>query len=201
MEPNNNGVVLIVDDTRNLADLYTAWLSDTYTVKTAYGGEDALEQLDNTVDIVLLDRRMPDLAGEEVLATIRERDFDCQVALVTSIEPDTDIVTLGFDDYIQKPVTKPALHTLVESLSIRMDYSEKLQEYFALVSKRVTLQTAMDTDEFAVHPEICKLDNQIRDLQEDIDGLLSDFSNDDFRGAFQALSRDEDIGTAFHGIS
>lgn len=187
MQTDKNGVVLIVDDDRNLADLYSSWLSELYTVKTAYSGEAALTKLNPSVDVVLLDRRMPDLDGEHVLATIRERDLHCQVALVTSSALDYDSLPLGFDDYIRKPVSKPALRTLIESLLIRTEYSKRLQDYFALVSKRVALQTEKDDEELAAHPEVRKLDAQIAELKQEIDGLLSEFSDAEYRAIFSTL--------------
>lgn len=201
MESKANAVILIVEDNRDLADLYAAWLSDSYAVKTAYDGEDALEQLDASVDIVLLDRRMPGFAGDEVLGTIRERGFDCQVALVTSVEFDYDSLALGFDDYLQKPATKSSLRILVESLCIRMDYSDKLREYFALVSKRVALQAGKDAEELAARPEVHELDDRIASLGREVDGLLTDFSEEDFRAVFKSLPADGDSETAFRGRS
>ncbi|TKX52052.1 response regulator, partial [Halorubrum sp. SS7] len=59
-------LVLVVEDEPDLADLYAAWLGDEYRVRTAYGGREALDQLDETddeVDAILLDRRMPGLSG------------------------------------------------------------------------------------------------------------------------------------------
>lgn len=201
METNKDAVILIVDDKRHLADLYTVCLSDDYTVKTAYSGQDALDQLDASVDILLLNRRMPDLTGEDVLATIQEYGFSCQFALVTSITPDTDILDLGFDDYLQKPVTEPELHTLVESLVVRLTCSETLQEYFALVSERVVLQTELDADDLTDHPELRRLDAQIRALREEINGLLEEFTDTDFRATFHALSPDKDGPTSFESFS
>ena len=52
--------ILVVEDEEPLADLFTAWLSDEYTVDTAYTGEEALELLNETLNVVLLDRRLPD---------------------------------------------------------------------------------------------------------------------------------------------
>lgn len=201
MEPNTNAVVLIVEDNRDLADLYAQWASESHTVRTAYDGADALEQLDTSVDIVLLDRRMPGLSGDEVLGTIRERGFDCQVALVTSVELDFDSLSLGFDDYLQKPVTKQSLDVLIESLHIRTDYSEKVREHFALVSKRVALQTEKGANELATRPEVDELDDRIAELGRDVDGLLDDFSEADFRAMFETLSADDDFGATFHGHS
>lgn len=188
MKANTDATVLIADDNRNLADLFTERLSNSYTVRTAYGGEEALTKLDASVDVVLLDRRMPDIAGEEVLTTIREREFDCQVALVTSVAMDYDSLPLGFDDYLRKPVSECSLHVLVESLLIRREYSANLQEYFALVSKRVALQCEKEADEFATHPQVRKLDDRIAELREEIDGVLEDLSESEYRALFASLA-------------
>lgn len=59
-------LVLVVEDEPDLADLYAAWLGDEYRVRTAYGGQEALDELDEAddeVDAILLDRRMPGFPG------------------------------------------------------------------------------------------------------------------------------------------
>lgn len=199
MASDTNAVVLVVDDNRSLADVYTTWLAESYTVKTAYSGEDALDQRTPDVDIVLLDRRMPGLSGEQVLERIRAQNFDCQVAMVTSVEMDYDSLPLKFDDYLQKPATKTDLKTLVESLTIRQEYSEKLQEYFALVSKRVALQTQKDSTDFTTNPEVEALDARIESLRDDIDGLLADLPADEYTALFHVMAAD-DVDESTHSV-
>ena len=75
--------VLVVDDDRQLADLYAAWLRGEYDVRTAYGGEEAIEAMSGAVDVALVDRLMPRIPGDEVLkrigrASCRERVY-CEV--------------------------------------------------------------------------------------------------------------------------
>ncbi|WP_137284635.1 HalX domain-containing protein [Halorussus salinisoli] len=187
MSESDTGRILVVDDNRDLADLYADWLAGTYTVKTAYSGEETLTKLDSSTDIVLLDRRMPDLSGDDVLGTIRDQGLDCRVALVTSIEPDYDILDLGFDDYLQKPVQSAELHDLVESLLTRTQYSEHIQEYFAVVSKKATIQSEKDDSELATHPEFTSVVEQSSKLKSEIDTLQEDFTEDDFVAAFHDL--------------
>lgn len=129
-------VVLIVEDERRLADFYTELLADTYTVRTAYDGDRALDLIDETVDVVLLDRHLPDYSGDEILCEIRRRGIDCRVAMVTAVVPDFDILELGFDDYVEKPVFKDELEATVERLLHRNGFDAALQEYFALTSKK-----------------------------------------------------------------
>ena len=67
------GAVLVVEDETHLAELYSEYLDDNYDVRTAYGGVEAIEMLASDLDIVLLDRRMPIVSGNEVPAARSER--------------------------------------------------------------------------------------------------------------------------------
>ncbi|PSP15165.1 DNA-binding protein, partial [Halobacteriales archaeon QH_10_67_13] len=84
--------VLVVDDERDVADAYAAQLEEEFIVMTAYGGQQALDWIDASVDVVLLDRRMPDISGDEVLEKIHGRDLQARVAMVTAVDPDFDII-------------------------------------------------------------------------------------------------------------
>ena len=110
--------VLIVEDERDLADLYAEWLESAgHRTRTAYRGTTALEAADEVVDVALLDRRLPEMQGEEVLDRIRERGLGCAVAMVTAVEPEADIVEMGFDEYAVKPVGESELTALVDELA------------------------------------------------------------------------------------
>jgi len=132
--------VLVVDDNTDVADLYATQLSAEHDVRTAYGGREALDRLDEDVGVVLLDRHMPDLEGDEVLDRIRETEYDCRVAMVTAVDPDFDIVDLGFDEYVTKPVDREQLLDTVDRLVARTGYSETIRRYYALVSTRAALE-------------------------------------------------------------
>ena len=111
--------VLFVDDEPALADGRAAQLSDQYDTRTAYDGRAALEVLDDDVDVVFLDRRMPGRPGEAVLESIRERGHDCSVVMVTGVEPDADVVEMGFDEYLVKPVEADDLREAADRLLAR----------------------------------------------------------------------------------
>jgi DNA-binding response OmpR family regulator len=172
-------VVLIVEDEPDLADLYATWLDDEYEVRVAYGGREALEELDEQVSVVLLDRRMPDLSGDEALAEMRSRGFECRVAMVTAVEPDFDIVAMGFDDYLVKPVSKDALHDTVSNLLLRNAYDSGVQELFSLASKKALLESEKGPSALAESEEYQELDEQLADLREDLDETLGQFGETD----------------------
>ena len=178
--------VLIVEDETDLADLYAIYLSDLYEVQTANDGRTALELVGDDTDIVLLDRRMPDMTGDEVLTEIRSRGVDCRVAMITAVEPDLDIVEMPFDDYLVKPVTREDLHELVEVLLRRAGYDERTQEFFRLASKKAALESTPDVS-VEEEDEYRELTQRMDELRENLDETLSDLTDDDFRQAFASF--------------
>ncbi|EMA68915.1 response regulator receiver protein [Halorubrum aidingense JCM 13560] len=188
-------LVLVVEDEPDLADLYAAWLGDEYRVRTAYGGQKALEELDevdNEVDAILLDRRMPGLSGDEVLAAVRERGIDCRVAMVTAVEPDFDILKMGFDDYLVKPVTSDTLRETVEGLLRRGEYDTEMQELFALTSKKAMLEAEKSATELDGNDEYRRLTDRIAELRSKADESLEAMTEgDDFEKLFQEFDTDE----------
>ncbi|SIR72307.1 HalX domain-containing protein [Haladaptatus litoreus] len=183
---SNVPTVLIVDDERAITNLHARWLENSYNIKKAYNGTEALEQIDKSVDIVLLDRRMPDLSGQEVLNEIRDQEIDCRVAMVTAVEPDFDILELGFDDYICKPVSNPEqLHNVVSSLRTRSTYDTQLQEMLALSTKKAALEERKKTDELTRHSEYADLKARLESLRNDLSETVEGLDNDDLRAEFQ----------------
>jgi DNA-binding response OmpR family regulator len=166
MSDETPATVLAVDDEPDLAELYRVYLDSAYDVRIATGGEAALERMDESVDVVLLDRRMPDLSGHEVLSAMREAGYDARVAMLTAVEPDVDIVDMPFDDYKTKPVTKGDLLTLVEVLLHRAEFDAHSQEFFALASKKAALEAAgtTGTEEYE---ELIERMESVRDRVDD----------------------------------
>jgi DNA-binding response OmpR family regulator len=160
--------VLIVDDDRDLADLYATWLRDDYYTRVAYSGEDALAELHTGIDVVLLDRRLPDISGDEVLVTLRDRGMDCRVAMVSAVTPDFDIIDLGFDDYLTKPVGREALHRTVERL-VEVDSYDAL--HIRLSSLRIlrnVLREEKSKAELAANERFQDLEKRIAELEAEI---------------------------------
>ena len=137
---SENPTVLVVDDEPELADLYAAWLRGAYDVRTAYGGTEAIAAIESGVDVAFIDRLMPRMSGSELVSYIRSEEYDCRVSIVTAIEPDFDIIEMGFDEYMVKPIGREELKRVVDALVTRSTYDKQLREFFALASKRAALQ-------------------------------------------------------------
>lgn len=181
--------VVIVEDERELADLYAEWLSESYEVRTAYRAEEALEVIDEAVDVLLLDRRLPAASGDEVLSTVRDREIDCQVAMVTAVDPDLDIIDMGFDDYVVKPLERSDLQDLVKRLLTRGLYNDEVRDYFALVSKRANLETAKAPTELEADPRYEELEAEIEAHEKRLDDIVERLGDDDFSAVLRTLQR------------
>ncbi|MFC3958177.1 response regulator transcription factor [Halovivax cerinus] len=165
--------ILVVDDERELADLYATWVDGEYVVRTAYNGSEALTRVDDDVDIVLLDRRMPDLSGDEVLERIRELGLDCWVIMVTAVDPGLDIVELDVDDYVTKPVSRSTLIRIIENLRVQSRYTDTERRQLAAVSNK------MESLESDSQIDGVRETDAYRDLEEDLK-QLSDSLVDEF---------------------
>lgn len=192
MSDSDRPVVLIVEDEPDVAETYRLWLREDYEVEMAHDGDEGLSKLDADVDVVLLDRMMPGLSGDEVLEQIRERDLDCRVSMVTAVEPDFDILEMGFDAYLSKPIRSEELHETVENLLDRSDYDTLLQKYYSLVEKRATLEATKSNAELAESDEYDELKGEIDELQDDLSDSLGGIEDDaDFIATLRGLSNDE----------
>ena len=161
MPPADRPTVLVVDDDRALADTCEYWLREEYDVRVAYGGTQALERVDDNVDVVLLDRRMPDVSGDDVLEEIDARGVDCRVAMMTAIAPDTDIVEMPFDEYLVKPVDEESVTETIEELLVRAEFDDRVREYFALASTEAVLDGREVRDPTALD----ELTDRVRELR------------------------------------
>ena len=165
--------VLVVEDQEYLADLYAEWLSESFTTSVAYDGTRALEIIDDDIDVVLLDRRMPGLSGQAVLEEIRSRELACSVAIVTAVEPDFDVIEMGFDDYLTKDVSQQDLKETVERLVTRSTYDEQVRNHLAMVGTKEILEEEKDPAELAASERYARLEEKIAESRQQLDARLA----------------------------
>ena len=164
-----NTTVLVVDDEEGVADSYADALSTEYDVIVAYSGEEALAELHPGVDVVLLDRRMPGISGDEVLTEIDSRHIDPRVVMVTAVEPDLDIVEMTFDEYLVKPVTAKQLRNVVERMLSRKELDQQVQRMFVLASKLATLESKLSFDQLETSDEYEALRAEFNTLRDEVE--------------------------------
>ena len=102
--------ILVVDDSHEANRVLCVLLGhEGFLVKSAYGGEEAIEMiLDDPPDLVLLDVMMPEVDGLEVLRQVRQHPetVELPVIMVTALGDTQDVIQgleLGANDYLTKP--------------------------------------------------------------------------------------------------
>ena len=190
--------VLVVDDEPDLVDLYATNLSGEYEVRRAYGGEEALELIGDSeaFDVALIDRRMPDVSGDEVLERLAETSPECRVAMVTAVEPDFDVIDMPFDEYLVKPITRSDIQDTVRRLLDLESYRAKRQEGFTLASKVAALRAHKDPEELEANEEYGTLIERLAEIRDDLDDATASFGPDDFAAAFSDIDQENAHATS-----
>ncbi|UXV34635.1 response regulator transcription factor [Staphylococcus sp. IVB6181] len=99
--------ILIVDDEQDIVDICQTYFEyEGYKVVTAENGEEALNQLNASIDLIVLDIMMPNVDGYEVIKQMKQRKLDIPFIYMSAKTKEHDTIyalTLGADDYIKKP--------------------------------------------------------------------------------------------------
>jgi len=111
--------ILVVDDQESIRHFISKNLEDEgYDVSCASGGKEALAAIrSHKPDLVLLDLRLPDINGLEVLRRGREEDKELCVIIMTAfgdVESAVKAMKYGAFDYVNKPINLDQLQIMVE---------------------------------------------------------------------------------------
>ena len=135
--------ILLVDDDIELTDLLAEVLRLTgFEVEIANNGQEALDKLNSSHQLVLLDVMMPVLNGIETLKKIRQTS-NVPVMMLTARGEEIDRVLgleLGADDYLPKPFNDRELVARIKAILRRVSPSESSQNSTALPSEENTLE-------------------------------------------------------------
>ena len=117
--PRRDALLLVVDDREdNRLAIAEAFERRGYAVLTAAGGRDALAQVaDHSPDLLILDLKMPDVDGLEVLKTVRSGPNPPEVILLTAfgtVETAVEALQHGAFNYLTKPINLKDLRAQAE---------------------------------------------------------------------------------------
>jgi DNA-binding response OmpR family regulator len=116
--------VLVVEDERLLADAIAEGLRrESLAVDVAYDGDAALERIGvNDYDVVVLDRDLPQVHGDDVCRAVVDAGGEARVLMLTAaaaVRDRVDGLALGADDYLGKPFAFAELVARVRALGRR----------------------------------------------------------------------------------
>lgn len=114
--------ILICDDEEGIRESFKLILADTYELKFAHNGLEALEALKSlTPSLMLLDIKMPKMHGLDILKEVKKLKPSLPVIIVTgyqSVEMAQEAIKNGAADYIPKPFeSKQILKAVAQNIS------------------------------------------------------------------------------------
>ncbi|HAS8423581.1 TPA: sigma-54-dependent Fis family transcriptional regulator [Vibrio vulnificus] len=110
--------VLLVEDSTSLAILYKQYVKDEpYDIFHVETGRDAIQFIErNTPQLVILDLKLPDMSGEDVLDWINQNDIPTAVIIATahgSVDIAVSLMNKGAEDFLEKPIKADRLKTSI----------------------------------------------------------------------------------------
>lgn len=125
---NNNtekGVILVVDDEKEVTMSLKGFFSAIgYDMLTAFDGDEALKVIDSikSLDLILLDVRMPGVDGIQILKHLRKTNSKTKVIIITAYDKEVkaEVEKIGIDGFFAKPID---LSKLIDRIRYVIAYS------------------------------------------------------------------------------
>jgi DNA-binding NtrC family response regulator len=159
--PPTSRKVLLVDDDEAFRRVVSAELSRRgYSVATANGGRAALDEVRKAeFDVILLDLRMPDMDGIEVLKRLRDLDVSAGVVVLTghgTIDTAIQAIRLGAYDYLEKPCPMEKVELTIQ----------RTCEHFGLLARQKILQDGYSPPD--VRPDLVGASPAFQKLRQNV---------------------------------
>jgi DNA-binding NtrC family response regulator len=135
-------LVVVIDDEQGILDVVGRFAQRAgYEAITCSNGRDGIAQLQaRKADLVMVDLRMPDVGGLDVLRAIREIDPRCQAVLMTgyaSVDTAVEAIKLGASDYLSKPLDFARLEQLLAGVRDDLERRRNLLTIDGDVARRL----------------------------------------------------------------
>lgn len=143
--------VLAVDDEAKIREAVLDYLTHKgMTVLSAGNGRQALKIFSSQqVDFIILDLMLPDITGEELCRTIRERS-SVPIIMLTARSQEEDMLSgpaLGADDYIKKPFCLKELYARMQTVLRRSGKLSTVQDYGELTVNMQEMKLLRNSEE------------------------------------------------------
>lgn len=185
--------VLIVDDDPRQVELLSSWLSAEYDVVTATDGNAAREALDESIDVAILDRHLPDTTGEKIVENARQAGISPPTGFLSSADVSVSATELPADLLLSKPTTRDRVLEAVNTL-YRMNELSALGRKVRAREHRLRFVREEHGPAVETAPAYERADATLDDLQEEWQNELED--RDAWRSLEEAESIDELLADA-----
>lgn len=130
METETQNKMLIVDDELSVCrGCERIFKEEGYSIKFALSGEEGLEKAEKEIfDVIIVDLKMPDMSGMDIVKTIRQKQPDVALIMITgyaSVPTAVEAMKLGAQEYLPKPFTPDEITQVVEKALERVRSSRR----------------------------------------------------------------------------
>lgn len=129
----SKATILLVEDQSALARTYQGFLrNEPYNIEHVENGSAALKALDDGPNAVILDLKLPDMNGLDILKTIGERGLTMPVVVVTahgSMQTAIDAMRAGAADFLVKPFTAERLKVTLQNALEKEELTAVVRTY------------------------------------------------------------------------
>jgi DNA-binding response OmpR family regulator len=182
--------VLVVEDHRRLAAALADGLRrEGIAVDLAFDGREALAQAAvNRYDVVVLDRDLPEVHGDQVCSTLRSERSEAKVLMLTASSTISDRVEglgLGADDYLVKPFDFDELVARIRALARRsssplpptLTRGDLVLDSGRRTAFRGDRRLALSPKEFAVLEHLLAADGRVISAEELLERVWDEATN------------------------
>jgi CheY-like chemotaxis protein len=183
---------LIADDEKDIIDLLRGLFEDDFHLVFALNGDELFEQLNASIDIIILDMHLPGRSGIEICKHIATLDSERRPAIIVISGDTSDALVksaydLGISDYIGKPFNLVTFHERIIRFSRDIKAIHELEQK----DKRIEslAQTAMK--QAASYGRALELVAKLNDCRSPLDimhAVASNMLSQDLKIAIQLRS-------------
>ena len=133
---NNDNYILLVDDEKDILDLFTEYLSSNWFKTISFQNPKAalnyFYQNQSNCSIVITDYKMPQMSGIDLIKKIREKDTNCKIktiiisAFIKDNIPYDKSYSMTIDKVLEKPVYLDRLKKVIQELISTIDIQQNL---------------------------------------------------------------------------
>jgi hypothetical protein len=93
--------------------------------------------------------------------------------MVSSMDPDFDIVEMPIDRYVQKPVDQRTVESVIDQCQKQDEYRSALDDFFALTAKLASLEAEKSAERLAESEEYERLKERVAVKRAEVDSALT----------------------------
>jgi DNA-binding NtrC family response regulator len=165
-------ILIIDDDIAICEELCEILASEGYQVEKTYSGKETKKKLDSiNPDIVLLDLKLPDGSGLDLVELIHEANKDAKIIVVTahgSLETAVESIQKELFDYINKPVNPDFLLETIKRACRTQDLEQDINEHMGELERFEKLAVGREEKIWDCKEEIKSLKKQVEELKKQI---------------------------------